>query len=104
MEYGADVAQLVEQLICNQQVRGSSPRVSFAAWPAGGPFCGESVPGGAAGHDIRLPDIFGLIRFAKAATFLCWLPSAAPIRQTRLAQGWKCVHWWGTEAANRGRL
>ena len=28
----ADVAQLVEQLICNQQVRGSSPFIGFSFW------------------------------------------------------------------------
>ena len=28
----ADVAQLVEQLICNQQVRGSSPFIGFYLW------------------------------------------------------------------------
>jgi hypothetical protein len=29
----ADVAQLAEQLICNQQVIGSSPIIGLAAWP-----------------------------------------------------------------------
>ena len=33
----ADVAQLVEQLICNQQVAGSSPIVS-SGWNCGGIF------------------------------------------------------------------
>ena len=30
----ADVAQLAEQLICNQQVNGSSPFIGFI-WPGG---------------------------------------------------------------------
>ena len=36
--YHADVAQLVEQLICNQQVGGSSPFVSSMRW-GGGASC-----------------------------------------------------------------
>ena len=34
----ADVAQLAEQLICNQQVTGSIPAISFPFWDYLGPL------------------------------------------------------------------
>ena len=45
----AGVAQLEEQLICNQQVRGSSPRASS------GLHYGESCPSGQREQTVNLP-------------------------------------------------
>ena len=65
----AGVAQLVEQLICNQQVAGSSPIASSKAngklypfrgsWLTANPFCGE-VPERSKGPDCKSGgDAFG---------------------------------------------
>ena len=78
----ADVAQLVEQLICNQQVRGSSPRVSLGAGPPrnGGPGRFVELACLRTLHLMLIP-VHGIV------IFLCSFPSEPEMRAASPAGG-----------------
>ena len=80
----ADVAQLAEQLPCKQQVKGSSPFVSFR------------VSGCERGKKRRRP-----VAACDSQHYLSMLVSNRPPRGVLVGD---VAHRWGTEAVNRGRL
>ena len=56
----ADMAQLAEQLICNQQVNGSSPFIGFS--DAGGVAYLDGFPSGQRGQTVNLLQLASVVR------------------------------------------
>ena len=79
LSINADVAQLAEQLICNQQVNGSSPLIGFM----------DGFPSGQRGQTVNLLQFASVVRIHRHPFFYC--NNAINFIMTRGGAVWKLV-------------
>ena len=88
----ADVAQLAEQLICNQQVIGSSPIIGFM----------DGFPSGQRGQTVNLLQIASVVRIHLHPFALMSSMEQCLARKSMQSSITQCVRWCGGIGRRKG--